>query len=176
MAELTIPERIKRALETGNWIIRADNDGISPSPDANGFRWAPLGEWTEAPDFNKIADCGGGLHGQDKDHGGYILGKRLVFCETEGPHIALGEKVKVHRAAILLVNELPEGLAAKTLDLSGCTGLTAIPEGLAAKTLYLSGCTGLAAIPEGLAAEYLDLRGCTGLTAIPDSIRKKAFY
>ena len=36
------------------------------------------------------------------------------------------------------------------LYLIGCTGLTAIPEGLAAKTLDLRGCTGLTAIPDSI--------------------------
>ena len=129
MEPLTIPERVKRALESGQWIIRADNDGVSPSSNARGFRWNGIGEWTEAPDFNQSPDCGGGLHGQDKSHGGLIMGTRLLFCETEGPHVPLDNKVKVRKAAILLVNSLPEGFKQTAgLDLSG-TQLAALPEG-----------------------------------------------
>lgn len=46
---------------------------------------------------------------------------------------------------LILAGKSPEGLKADTLDLSGCTGLTALPDGLKANYLYLSGCTGLTA-------------------------------
>ena len=37
------------------------------------------------------------------------------------------------------------------LDLSGCTGLTALPDNLTVGgSLYLDGCTGLTAIPDNL--------------------------
>ena len=163
MDELTIEERITRALETGNWIVRADDDGVSPSQDAKGFRWAPIGEWTEAPDFSPHFECGGGLHGQDKDHGGMIFGKRLVFCETDGKHVPLGNKVKVRRASILLVNALPEGFKQTAeLDLSG-TRLSALPEGFKQTDwLNLSG-TPISALPEGFRQTAgLDLSGTPG--------------
>jgi hypothetical protein len=38
-----------------------------------------------------------------------------------------------------------------SLDLTGCTGLTALPDGLTVGGwLDLSGCTGLTALPDGL--------------------------
>ena len=60
-----------------------------------------------------------------------------------------------------------------SLDLRGCTGLTALPEGLTVGgSLYLRGCTGLTALPEGLTVGgWLDLRGCTG---IKDKGRERA--
>ena len=145
-------KHIAGVVKKGNWIIRADNDGVS----YNNFKWLPIGEWTEAPDWNEKPKCGGGLHGQDKDYGGFIAGKRLVFCETKGKHIAIEDnKVKVKKARILLVNKLPAGLTAgERINLSGCTGLTTLPAGLTA-------------------GEWIDLSGCTGLTETPDTIRKK---
>ena len=118
-------EHIAKVVVTGNWIIRADNDGASHG----GFCWAPLGEWTTAPDWNDRPECGGGLHGQDKDHGGYIQGTRLVFCETRGKHVAIGSnKVKVQSARILMVNALPEGLSVGgSLDLSS-TAIKKVPK------------------------------------------------
>ena len=42
-------------------------------------------------------------------------------------------------------------LSGGSLDLNGCTGLTALPDGLSVGGyLYLGGCTGLTALPDGL--------------------------
>lgn len=108
MTKSEIADAVECAVKSGNWIIRADNDGVS----YNGFKWNGVGEWTEAPDWNEEPECGGGLHGQDINHGGYITtGSRLVFCDTEGKHIPIeSDKVKVRWARILLVNELPDCL------------------------------------------------------------------
>ena len=68
---------------------------------------------------------------------------------------------------------LPEHLSVGgDLDFSGCTGLTALPEHLSVEgCLYLDGCTGLTALPEHLSAGgRLDLRGCIGLTALPEHL------
>ena len=58
------------------------------------------------------------------------------------------------------------------LDLTGCTGLTALPDGLSVGGwLDLTGCTGLTALPDGLSVgASIDLRGCTGLTALPAAL------
>ena len=168
--QLSISERVKRAVETGKWIIRADNDGVSPFYDAKGFKWSLLGEWTEAQDFNEKRKCGGGLHGQDRNYSGSIMGSRLVFCETEGEHIAIGDKVKVRRAAILLINQLPEGLTVGGgLDLRG-TQIAALPEGLTVwGGLYLRG-TKIAALPKGLTVGGgLDL-SWTKIAALPEGL------
>src|SRR3990167_9017162 len=127
MTNVEIQIAVKAAVKNGNWIIRGDNEGVSASSDANGFKWNSVGEWTEAPDWNEKPECGGGLHGQDKDFGGFICGKRLVFCDTEGAHIPIGgNKVKVRRARILLINELPALPNCISLDVSW-TPITEIP-------------------------------------------------
>ena len=151
MTAQEIQQAVQVAVASGNWIIRADNDGTA----YNGFRWSSAGEWTEAPDWSPDSICGGGLHGLDKDHGwfGLTAGSRLVFCDTDGEHVDLDDKIKVRRARILLINALPEGLTVGgSLNLSGCTSLTSLPESLAVGGwLDLSGCTSLTSLPESLA-------------------------
>ena len=114
---------INKVVKQGNWIIRGDNDGVSHG----GFRWKPLGEWTEAPDWNERSECGGGLHGQDINYGGMFSGNRVVFCETKGKHIVIGyNKVKVRYARILMVGLPKIPKINGSLDLSGCdlSGIT----------------------------------------------------
>lgn len=143
MTNQEIQEAVESAVKTGNWIIRADNDGVSH----NGFKWSGIGEWTESPDWNEEPECGGGLHGQDANHGGYIKGTRLVFCDTEGKHVPIGsDKIKVRRARILLINELPELPACKELDVSD-TNITELPELPACESLDVHG-TKITELPE----------------------------
>jgi hypothetical protein len=54
------------------------------------------------------------------------------------------------------------------LDLTGCTGLTALPDNLSVGGwLDLTGCTGLTALPDNLSVGgWLYLTGCTGLTGV----------
>ena len=120
-------EYIARVVKSGNWMIRADNDGLSHGD----FPWAPVGEWTTAPDWTPDPVCGGGLHGIDRQHSGYsISGNRLLFCETDGNHIDLGDKVKVRCARILLVNELPKGVSFRgNCDFYNLPLLASLPKG-----------------------------------------------
>lgn len=122
---------IRKVIKKGNWMVRADDDGFSHG----GFKWNGVGEWTEAPDWTKEECCGGGLHGQDKDNGGFICGSRLVFCETHGKHIPIGgDKIKVKKARILVVGGLPDGICFNgSLDLEG-TGITSLPKTLNVKS------------------------------------------
>ena len=66
------------------------------------------------------------------------------------------------------------------LDLTGCTGLTALPDGLSVGGwLDLTGCMGLTALPPGLTVgASIDLRGCTGLDhyCVGRDARGYAFY
>ena len=140
-----------------NWMVRTDNDGAG----YGGFRWAPVGEWTECPRWSEKtrADCeSGGLFGQGPGGYGHAQpGTRFVFCETGPERMAVeGNKVKVRRARILYVGAdafdalsfVAGGSFPGALDLRGCT----LPEGLALPqtvggSLDLSDCT----LPEGLA-------------------------
>ena len=163
-----IKNAIQDALKKGNWIIRADNDGEA----YGGFRWNGVGEWTTAPDWNPAPECGGGLHGQDITHGGYVTGKRVVFCDTKGRHVVVGDdKVKVKAARILCIG-LPKIKKIKgSLSLRGCDlkGLT-LPQTIGG-SLYLSGCDlkGIT-LPQTIGG-WLDLSGCDlkGLT-LPQTI------
>lgn len=89
------------------------------------------------------------------------------------------------------LTELPAGVTARSLDLSGCTALRRLPDGLRVRRLDLSGCTALEALPPGLCCyelalcntpvrslpadlrvDYrLDLSGCRELEALPDGLQ-----
>ena len=120
-------ERVKAAIESGKWFLRRSNDGAACH---NGFQWAPVGEWTEAPDWKDSDECGGGLHGNDAQTTDcfWSNGRDLDFCVYGGPMVRIGGncgKIKVQRAMVLLRNELPDGLTVGgSLDLEGCTGIT----------------------------------------------------
>jgi hypothetical protein len=88
---------------SGEWMLRMSNDGKS----YNGFRWQPLGRWTEAPDWNPEPICGGGLHGQGPGGYGYAHSStRLDLCQTRGPRIIVdGDKVKVQAARIIATDD-----------------------------------------------------------------------
>ena len=174
MTDTEIKQRVTEAVRTGNWFIRADDDGES----YGGFQWQPVGKWTVAPDWNPDPVCGGGLHGQGPEASGFLGSNkgRVVCCATRGARVVIGyAKLKVPEAMVLLVNDISEaeGLSVGgDLYLSGCTSLTALPEGLSVGGyLDLRGCTSLTALPEGLSVGGdLDLSGCTGLTALPDGL------
>jgi hypothetical protein len=159
MNKTQLDNAVKKAVKSGNWMIRFENDGgKSPSDGANGFQWKPIGQWTIAPDWRNTAKCGHGLHGQASEAGGQaIRGKYLVFCETRGERVIIdGSKIKVQTARRLLINKLPEGLTFKSsLNLSGCDlkGIT-LPTTIGG-SLYLSGC---------------DLKGITLPTTIGGSL------
>ena len=121
-------EMVKQAVDTGMWMLRRSDNGEA----YGGFQWQPIGEWTEAPDWNPEPECKGGLHGCGPQSSGYYTdGPDIDFCLIEGDVVDIdGKKLKAKRALILLRNELPEGLSVGgSLYLSG-TGITSLPEGL----------------------------------------------
>lgn len=129
MDQREIKQAVKHAIKTGNWMVRRSDDGTSYGD----FQWSPIGEWTEAPDWDPAPKCGGGLHGQARQASGgnYGAGPRVEFCMTGRPRIAIeGEKIKVPRAMILLVDDLSAAAGMKFeghLDLRG-TQITKIPD------------------------------------------------
>ena len=95
---------IARLRKSGLWMVRNSNNGVSPSDDAMGFRWSPVGKWTEAEDWNPLPVCGGGLHGQGPGgFGGFSTsGTRFDFCETGSERVVVDEnQIKVRRARII---------------------------------------------------------------------------
>ncbi len=159
--EKEIKTAIKKAVETGNWMVRTDNNGESH----NGFNWKSLGEWTEAPDFKPNHRCGNGLHGQSKKASGFRgKGCRVVFCETKGRQYSIpelnGDKIKVRSARILKINSLPSNLVFKSdFDLSN-SDITSLPDNLSVGgSLDLRG-TKITSLPDNLSVGgYLYLRG-----------------
>ena len=128
-----IKTRVQEVLTNGNWMLRISRGGRC----YNGFQWAPVGEWTEAPDWNDRDECGGGLHGNDE----YTVdtywagGDRMEFCEYDPTAIkridGAGGKLKVRRARILLIHEIPEQITDWVGDIvipagTKCVGLTTV--------------------------------------------------
>jgi len=175
MNKAQIERAAAEAIKSGNWMIRTENKGgLSPSQDANGFKWQPIGKWTVAPDWRPTQNCGHGLHGQASEAGGFNAGgKYIVFCETRGERVKIGaDKIKVEKARRLFVGKLPTGLVFKSsLDLSGCDlkGIT-LPQSVGG-SLYLSGCDlkGIT-LPQSVGGS-LSLSGCDlkGIT-LPQSV------
>ena len=146
--EMSIEEKIKHALTTEKWMLRRSNGGKS----YNDFQWNPVGEWTEAPDWDPSPRCGGGLHGNGpKSIGGYYTaGVDIDFCFIDEPIVTIDEKIKVRRAMILSRNSLPEGLqVGGNLDLRG-TQITSLPEGLQVGGYLDLQDTQITSLPEGL--------------------------
>jgi len=141
MNQKQINQAVKRAIKTGNWMIRVERkDGYSPTCN---FKWKPVGEWTEALDWNPKPICIGGLYGQAFEAGGYkpLGGDIVVFCETAGERVIVnGNKIKVPKARRLLVGQLPKGLILNaSLDLSYCNLTNIILPQIINDNLYLTG-------------------------------------
>ena len=150
---------IASVLRSKRWMLRRSKDGVSHG----GFEWSPIGCWTTAPDWKPTNECGNGLHGNGPNtspgecYWNTNKGTRLEFCEIGYERVSINGrngKMKVKRARVLLVNELPEGFKkiAGSLDLSG-TGITSLGN------------------LESVAGS-LDLHG-TGITELPKSLKVK---
>ena len=89
-------------MDKNSWMVRFDSNGKA----RKGFQWSPVGEWTEAPDWDATPVCGGGLHGQGPGGYGYAQsGTRFVFCEIDSDWVQIGgDKIKARRARILAVD------------------------------------------------------------------------
>ena len=106
--------KVAQALKTGLWFLRRSGNGEA----YNGFKWAPVGCWTTAPDWDPSDQCGGGLHGNGTDTSPencyWSDGGRLEFCAYDAKAaIKIGGhagKIKARRAMILMINSLPDGL------------------------------------------------------------------
>jgi len=163
---------IKKVVKSGNWMLRRSDAGKSYGD----FQWAPIGEWTEAPDWDPNPICGGGLHGNGPNSKGYWTdGSDIDFCEIDPQDVVdlYGEKIKAKRSRILLRNELPDGLTLEGgLDFRECTGLTRLPNKLTVKgTLNLTRCSNLKSLPEDLKIKgNINLRGCSNLTTLPKKL------
>ena len=171
---MDIQAKVKEALETGKWLLRRSNAGCA----YGGFQWNPIGEWTEAPDWNPSPECGGGLHGNGPQSSGYWTnGSDLDFCIYDGEFVEIdGEKGKVKRAAVLLRNQLPDGLSVGgSLNLEN-TQITSLPDGLSVGGSLDLENTQITSLPDGLSVGgFLDLRG-TQITSLPDGLKGKTVW
>ena len=182
--------------DTKQYMIRI-TDGSERPKSYGGFRWNRVGEWTEAPDWNPVPSCGGGLHGQHPEAGGFrnIGGTVPELVEIDGLAVEIeGKKVKVRRAKRIAVGDLdvPEmprywralnlsgcskrlrlpSMRVERLDLSENVDLREFPRGLKVlKWLDISGCKGLRKIPAGLTVKWLDLSACTGIRELPEGLK-----
>ncbi len=102
MIVMITAEKLQELKSTGKWMVRFSNDGIG----YNGFKWAPIGEWTDAPDWNTKPVCEGGLFGQNAAASGYCKpGSRFELCEIDQVIIVDNAKVKTNRAKIIAVDQ-----------------------------------------------------------------------
>ena len=121
--------------------------------------WADVSKWRFRTDQDVRPDW---YSEADAEQQGRIIAQRIV----DSGDWRVGGSLDLRGCTGLTA--LPDGLSVGGwLDLSGCTGLTTLPDNLnVGVLLYMTGCTGLTALPNGLTVgEWLDLRGCTGLTA-----------
>ena len=180
--------------QAGNWMVRNDNAGVS----YGNFVWAPIGVWTEAPDWDANPCCGGGLHGQGPQAFGYAqAGTRLVLCEVDPADRACigADKLKVRRARIVLVDDdvlrcflggfpgsfdlrsleaLPEGVSLSAGGWLNLRSLKALPKGVSLSAGESLDLRSLKALPEGVslsAGEWLDL---WSLEALPKEVSLSA--
>ena len=172
---------IKRLYE--HWMVRNDNNGIS----YNGFKWNPVGEWTEASDWIDDINCGNGLHGQGVSgdttgFGASYDGSRFLFCEVDplAGVVSLKDKIKCKRAKIIAVNEdalvlllgqLKNNTFSGSLNLKS---LESIPSGVTLSAVGYLNLRSLESMPSGVtlkAGVYLDLRSIKNL---PENANIKA--
>ena len=169
MKKSEIEERIESVLKNGNWMICTDHNGAMLSK----FKYNMIGVWMESPEWNSDPESGCGIYGQDMDHGGTaIAGMRTFFCETEGEHVIVNSNmIKVKRARVLMMNELPEGLTINYhLDLRYST-IEYLPDGLKVYGNLFLGRTKFESLPSDLeVGGDLDLYN-SKVKEIPESIR-----
>lgn len=73
---------------------------------------------------------------------------------------------------LILSGKAPANLrVAGHLNLSNTPDLVEVPAGLTAISIDLSGCTALRELPPGLTARRLDLSGCVAIQRLPDDLR-----
>ena len=146
--------------KNGNWMLRTSNDGVG----YGGFIWAPIGEWTTAPDWDDSPDCNhGGLFGQGPGGFGFAKsGTRFELCETRGQRVAVDDnKIKVPEARILCVDRDALEWLAKFGEFGGSLNLRGyshpLPEKLSSVGGYLNLDGYSHPLPEKLSSVWGDL-------------------
>src|SRR6266851_1435748 len=83
---------------------------------------------------------------------------------------AMPSLTRLNWAGDTVLDALPPGIEADSMDLSGCTSLRGLPDNLHVRRLNLSGCTALRHLPAGLHCYELDLRE-TPIRSLPPDLR-----
>ncbi len=86
------------------------------------------------------------------------------------PHPTAASLTRLKWASDTMLDILPAGIEADSMDLSGCTSLRGLPDNLSVRRLNLSGCTALRWLPAGLHCYELDLRE-TPIRSLPPDLR-----
>ncbi len=150
-------------------MIRHSSSGDRPIA-YNGFRWNPVGEWTECEKWDSSATCGHGLHGQAPEAGGYYGGfgyANAELIETDGDRVVVdGNKIKVKRARRVAVNDLSDmpKVWNSALCFHRCM-ITHLPEDLleVETMLEIGDCPDLQELPKRLRTGRIKLEDCQKL-------------
>ena len=94
--------------------------------------------------------------------------RRRILSGRDAAHLRIAGHLNLSLQAGL--RELPPGLTATSLDLTGCTALRSLPADLEVKRLILTGCTSLHALPPALHVFELVFRHAP-LRALPPDLR-----
>jgi len=157
-------------------------DGRERAKSCYGYTWEPVGEWTEAKDWNPEPVMKGGLLGQHPEAGGFgypFTGTVPELVEIEGPITMLQFEdlnrqvyqggIKVRRAKRIAVGNLDVPEMPRrwwSLNFSGCTGRIVLPAGLTVTWFYMPNCTGLRELPVELTSSEIDVSYCSNLRRI----------
>jgi hypothetical protein len=163
-------EYVQSVVDSGHFFLRLSNNGRS----YRGFQWNPIGEWTEAPDWNPVRECGNGLHG-NKHTQKYCTWSNyqdVDFCEYDPSDVAdLWDNIKVKHARVLLRNELPEGLKEWKggMNLYG-TNIKFLPDNLTVGGDLSLMNSNIRSLPNNLTVEgSLNIRG-SKIKTLPDNL------
>lgn len=93
---------------------------------------------------------------------------RLIQSERAPSGMRVNGHLSLEKDA--MITELPAGLCAHSLDVSGCINLRALPEGLQARRIDAGDCRALTQLPSGLRCYDLNLSN-TGVETLPRDIQ-----
>jgi len=171
MTKERIKKRIKSVLKQGNWMITTDSNYLTKKH----FKWKPIGEWSEVADWEPNPNCEYGIYGQNPNYAGNMNGKQIYFCEVDKSYMVCSDGIKVKRAKILLINELPDGLVIYgNLDIS-YTNTKSLPKDLKVFGKTNISYTKITSLLDNWTSEgSLDLTGCD-IETLPKGMHIKGY-
>jgi len=99
----------------------------------------------------------------------YDPGDALRLIQTNRAPVGMRVKGHLSLERDAVITELPAGLSATSLDVSGCVNLRALPNGLQVRRIDASNCRSLTRVPRGLRCYELDLSN-TAIETLPDDL------